>query len=112
MAWTWWITVTSLIGTIANIYKRRWCFWIWLVSNSCWAVIDWRHGLDAQAVLMLIYVLLAVWRLLQWAEGGERSWLSRFTCRSRLNGDERLNRLLSLSLLNRRPHGSEDTARW
>jgi len=66
MDYTWLITIASIIGTVANIYKKKWCFWIWLVTNSLWLIIDFRAGLYAQAFLFGIYLLLAVWGLYRW----------------------------------------------
>jgi nicotinamide riboside transporter PnuC len=66
MDWTWGITLVSIIGTVANIYKKSWCFIIWLFTNFTWMMIDFRAGLYAQAFLFLIYFLLAVWGLYQW----------------------------------------------
>ena len=67
MDYTWLITIASIIGTVANIYKKKWCFWIWLVTNSMWLIIDFRAGLYAQAFLFAVYVLLAVWGLYRWS---------------------------------------------
>lgn len=66
---TWLITLASIIGTIANIFKKRWCFIIWLVTNSLWAVIDFCAGLYAQSFLFVICVILAIWGLWQWRKG-------------------------------------------
>ena len=30
MDWTWAVTAASIVGTVANIYKKRWCFIVWL----------------------------------------------------------------------------------
>ena len=66
MEWTWAITAASIIGTVANIYKKTWCFGLWLVTNSLWMIVDFREGLYSQSFLFFIYVLLAVWGLYQW----------------------------------------------
>ena len=66
MDWTWAITLASIIGTVANIYQKRYCFIIWLFSNGIWLIIDFRAGLYSQAFLFGVYVLLAVWGLYQW----------------------------------------------
>lgn len=68
MDWTWTITIASIIGTVANIYKKSWCFVIWVFTNGIWCVIDYRTGLYAQAFLFGIYFLLAVWGLYQWGK--------------------------------------------
>ena len=49
MDWTWIITLASIVGVVANIHRRRWCFWVWLCTNSLWMVIDFVAGLYAQA---------------------------------------------------------------
>ena len=60
------ITIASLIGTIANIYKKRWCFLIWLFTNSAWCIYDFSKGLYSQAFLFFIYTCLSVWGLIKW----------------------------------------------
>ena len=30
--YTWIIALASIIGTIANIYQKRWCFIIWTIT--------------------------------------------------------------------------------
>jgi nicotinamide mononucleotide transporter len=66
VTWTWLVTIASIIGTIANIYKKRWCFIVWLFTNSIWLMVDFYQGLYAQAFLFAVYVGLAVWGLIQW----------------------------------------------
>ena len=38
MNWTWGIAALSLVGTVANIKKRKWCFVIWLFTNGAWCL--------------------------------------------------------------------------
>ena len=64
--WMWLVTFASLVGTVANVYKRRWCFAVWLVTNLCWAAYDLAIGATAQAALMAVYAGLAVWGLIRW----------------------------------------------
>lgn len=66
MSWTWLITIASITGTVANIYKKRWCFIIWLFTNSLWMIVDFYQGLYAQSFLFAVYVALAIWGLIQW----------------------------------------------
>ena len=62
-------TVLSIIGTIANIYKKQWCFILWLITNAFWIGYDYYHGLYAQAALFAVYFGLAVWGLVKWGRG-------------------------------------------
>lgn len=63
---TWSLTVASIIGTVANIYKKQWCFFIWLATNTSWMIFDFYKGIYAQAFLFSVYTGLAVWGIIQW----------------------------------------------
>jgi hypothetical protein len=62
----WLITLLSLLATIANIYKKRWCFLIWSFTNAAWALYDIYLEAWPQAALMGTYFLLALWGLRKW----------------------------------------------
>jgi len=66
----WIVTGASIAGTVANVYKRRWCFAVWLATNSAWCAYDASIGAWAQSALMLIYACLSVWGLVKWRKGG------------------------------------------
>lgn len=68
MNWTWLITAASIIGVVANIHKRRWCYHIWTGTNAFWCALDWSMGLKAQAFLFLVYLCLSIWGLFKWRE--------------------------------------------
>jgi hypothetical protein len=67
--WTWLITAGAIVGTVANVYKKQWCFIAWLMTNSAWMIYDFSKGLYSQSFLFAVYVLLAVWGLIQWRKG-------------------------------------------
>lgn len=62
----WGVTVASLVGTVANIYKRRWCFAVWFFTNCLWTVYDLSIQAWAQAALMAVYTALAVHGWFHW----------------------------------------------
>ena len=68
MSWTWIITVASIIGVIANIKKKRWCFYVWLITNSAWTVVNLIIGLYSAAALFAVYAGLAVWGIISWSK--------------------------------------------
>jgi len=55
------------MGVIANIYKKKWCFVIWLFTNVSWCLYDFSKELYSQSFLFFIYTLLSVWGLIKWA---------------------------------------------
>jgi nicotinamide riboside transporter PnuC len=67
MDWSVSITALSIIGVIANIYKKKWCFIIWLFTNASWCLYDFSKGLYSQSFLFFVYTLLAIWGLIKWA---------------------------------------------
>lgn len=66
MTWTWALAVASIVGVVLNIHKRRVCFVVWLCTNVTWAVVDFAHGLPAQAALFAVYAALAAWGWWAW----------------------------------------------
>jgi nicotinamide riboside transporter PnuC len=66
MDWTIGVTIASLIGTIANIHKKQWCFAVWLFTNCFWCIYDFSKGLYSQSLLFFVYTGLAIWGLVKW----------------------------------------------
>lgn len=62
----WPVVAGSLIGTVANIHKARWCFYVWAVTNAAWAGYDIWKTCYPQAVLQAVYFALAIWGIVQW----------------------------------------------
>jgi nicotinamide riboside transporter PnuC len=65
----WIATILSIIGTIANIYKKRYGFVLWIIADIIWIDIDYQAGLHEQAGLFLFFAILAMWGYIQWKEG-------------------------------------------
>jgi nicotinamide riboside transporter PnuC len=57
-----------LIGTILNVYKKRICFYFWLVGNISLCVINFYTGSYAQALLWGVYAGISIWGLIQWGK--------------------------------------------
>lgn len=64
--WTWLVTLASLIGVVANIKKKQWCFFLWAFTNAAWCIVDFSKGLIPQAFLFLVYFFLALWGIYEW----------------------------------------------
>ena len=62
----WAVTAASLVGAVANVYKRRWCFGVWLGTNLAWAGYDIWKDAPAQAALMAVYAGISAWGLVHW----------------------------------------------
>ncbi len=70
MSIMWVLTAISITGVILNIQKNRWCFILWSVTNTSWMVIDWYHGLYAQAALFAFNLATCLWGLWHWRDRG------------------------------------------
>lgn len=65
------LTILALIGVVLNIKKQVACFWIWLVTNISWAVVDFYKGIPLQGVLFSVYACLAVYGIWEWSKSHE-----------------------------------------
>ncbi len=62
-----WVTaIASVVAVWLNIKQRAVCFAIWAVTNATWTVVDYLHGIHAQAALQLVYLALSVYGLRKW----------------------------------------------
>ena len=63
----WLVSLAALLGVWLNLRRHVACFYIWSVTNSVWAVLDWTRGLHAQATLMTVYFALSLWGIWKWS---------------------------------------------
>ena len=63
---TWLITLLSLCGTVLNVRKSIWCFYIWTFGYAAWLVIDIIMGYYSRAVLDSVHFILAIWGIVAW----------------------------------------------
>ena len=75
---TWIITILSIIGVILNIYKNKYCFMIWAVTNFAWMVIDYNAGIIEQALLYALFLILALWGLWKWIKDAKLEALRKW----------------------------------
>ena len=66
----WVVMFGALAGTLANIYKLRWCFILWGVTNTLWTIYNCWYGHWALAAQFGVYAGLAVWGWCQWGRKG------------------------------------------
>ena len=63
----WIITAAAVVGVVANIYKKPWCFAIWMCTNASWATYDFSIEAHAQeGSLFVVYFGLAAWGFIKW----------------------------------------------
>jgi len=74
------ITVFSLVGTVANIYKKQWCFIIWLGTNTAWLIWDIINAAHGRMVSDGIYILLAAWGLWEWKRKSKMKYVLCSKC--------------------------------
>lgn len=70
------LTIAALTGVVLNIKKKISCFYVWLVTNVCWAVIDFYKGIPAQGVLFTVYAGLAVYGIYEWRKSNDKDNLN------------------------------------
>ncbi len=60
------VTILSIVGTVANAFQKRWCFWLWMVTNTFWVIYDIWMGAYGQAVLYVVNCITCVIGLWRW----------------------------------------------
>ncbi len=60
------VTAVSIIGTVANSFGKRWCFYIWLCTNAFWIVFNAVNGSYAQSLLYCFNFIMAIVGLCKW----------------------------------------------
>ncbi len=63
---TWILALISLLGTVFNIRKRVICFYIWLIGDVCWFILDYTNGVYGRAMLDFVQILLAFCGIIEW----------------------------------------------
>lgn len=69
---TWALAVISLIGTVLNVKKIKYCFYIWTVSNILWLTYDLYIGLYSRALLDVVHLGLALWGIYAWRKEDDK----------------------------------------
>lgn len=65
------ITALSIIGTIANSFQKRWCFYIWGATNTFWIaynILNWQY---AQALLYIFNLVMSIVGIIKWKQPAE-----------------------------------------
>jgi hypothetical protein len=62
----WGLTILSLIGTVMNVKKIHYCFYIWAFTNAIWTIHNYGVREFQQALLFFIYFILALWGIYEW----------------------------------------------
>jgi len=63
---TWTLAAIAATGTVFCIHKKRVCFYLWMVSDSGWAIVDFSRGIYAQMTLYIFFFALACWGAWRW----------------------------------------------
>lgn len=67
------VTAASIVGTVANSFQKRWCFYVWLCTNAFWCVFNAINGSYAQALLYAFNFAMAILGLVKWRRNEKRS---------------------------------------
>ena len=62
------ITIICLIGTVLNVKKIIWCFYLWALGNLLWLAFNLYSQLYSRAVLDVVQFVFAVWGIVEWSK--------------------------------------------
>ena len=79
------VTLCSIIGTVANSLQKRWCFWVWICTNTFWCIYNIVSGSYAQALLYAFNFAMAIIGLVKWKKNDIKSNLEKYGGRIKCN---------------------------
>lgn len=62
----WIVTIISLIGSVLNAKKSKWCFYVWILANVLWLIYDIHIGLYSRAALDTIQTIICISGIIYW----------------------------------------------
>lgn len=65
------VTLATIVGTVANSFGKRWCFWVWMCTNGFWCVYNVWIGQYAQGLLYALNFAMAIVGLVRWKGDGK-----------------------------------------
>ena len=65
------ITLMSIVGTVANAFQKRWCFYVWILTNLFWIIYDVWIGAYGQALLYVANCITCLIGLRKWKKKGD-----------------------------------------
>lgn len=60
------VTAITLIGTIANAFKKRWSFIIWICTNVFWMIYNFYIHQPQQAIIYMTNIITSIIGLIYW----------------------------------------------
>lgn len=62
------VTAFTIIGTVANSFQKRWCFVVWIITNTFWIVYNLAIQQQAQALLYGVNLITSIIGLIKWKD--------------------------------------------
>lgn len=56
----WIATLICITGTVINIKRINWCFYLWAIGETMWVIYDLSQGLWSRTFLDLLGLTLAL----------------------------------------------------
>lgn len=63
---TYLMAVASMIGTVANSFQKKWCFYVWFCTNLFWIIYNLKIRQYAQMLLYIFNLATCVIGILKW----------------------------------------------
>lgn len=65
---TWALTVACLFGSLLNSLKIKACFYVWIVCNVGWSIVDIMAGAYSRVVLDVVQMAFSVFGIIKWGK--------------------------------------------
>lgn len=66
------VTVASIIGTIANSFQKKWCFYVWIATNVFWVAYNLSLGSYSQVFLYVVNTITSIIGIIKWRDSAKK----------------------------------------
>lgn len=60
------VTILTVIGSLANAMKKRWCFYVWTCTNLFWSIYNLIIREYGQSFIYFVNFGICVFALFRW----------------------------------------------
>jgi len=64
----WLVALVTLTGAILNVYRKRYCFVLWMFTNIYWLIHNYLIMEYAQSALAIVFLSLSIFGWIKWKD--------------------------------------------
>lgn len=66
------MTALAIVGTVANSFRRKWCFYLWAGTNTFWCIYNAANGEYALAIQYAFNFAMTIVGVVKWSRAEKK----------------------------------------